>query len=348
MDEPTCPDQVSIVYPDFALHWAKKLEASIDSLVPLHGGINNQVFSCSVGAKNSKRFVIKGYAPKGLTDRMLAEVQFLRYAQQVAPSYVPKLLAEDEEYRCIVLEYLDGQPYPVGLSPSEQDIMHAGNFFRLLNADQLLAKDHIKQQAAEGFLRVTEHLENVFVRLNQLSIEHLPIEFRSQANLLVQNIFQEFEALADQTKALIDKSQIQDAINSEDYCVSPSDFGFHNAFRSPNGVKFFDFEFAGWDDPAKAVVDFSLQPRMPVAPKLAKLFFQSVVPYGGEQLRTRSAVLGPILRLKWLCIMLSVLRPDRLLQMKTVTRDSMGEGFVKQRLEEAQAYINKEFSFGIH
>lgn len=348
MDEPTRPNQASIVYPDFALHWAKKLEASVDSLIPLHGGINNQVFSCSVDAKNSKRFVIKGYAERGLTDRMLAEVQFLRYAQQVAPSYVPKLLAEDEEYRCVVLEYLDDQPYPVSQSPSEQDVMHAGSFFRLLNADQLLAKEYIKQSAAEGFLRVTEHLENVFGRLNQLSIEHLPIEFRSQANVLVQNIFQEFEVLADQTKALIDKGQIQDAINFEDCCVSPSDFGFHNAFRSAGGVKFFDFEFAGWDDPAKAVVDFSLQPRMPVAPSLAKLFFQAVAPYGGEQLSARSAVLGPILRLKWLCIMLSVLRPDRLLQMKAVAQVSMSESFIKQRLEEAQAYIDKEFSYGLH
>ncbi len=348
MDEPTRPDQASIVYPDFALHWAKKLEASIDSLAPLHGGINNQVFSCSVGARSPKRFVIKGYAPKGLTDRMLAEVQFLRYAQQVAPRYVPKLLAEDEGYRCVVLEYLDGQSYPIGLSPSEQDVMHAGCFFRLLNADQLLAKKYIKQQAAEGFLRVTEHLENVFIRLNQLNVEQLSIKFRSQAILLVQNIFQEFEILADQIRALIDKDQIQDAINPEDCCVSPSDFGFHNAFRASNQVKFFDFEFAGWDDPAKTVVDFYLQPRMPVSSELAKLFFRSVIPFGGEQLRTRSAVLGPILRLKWLCIMLSVLQPDRLQQMKAITRDSIGEGFIKQRLEEAQAYTNKEFSFGIH
>lgn len=348
MDKPSRPDQASIVYPDFALHWAQKLEASVDSLIPLHGGINNQVFSCSVGAKNSKCFVIKGYAPKGLTDRMLAEVQFLRYAQQAAPSYVPKLLAEDEDYRCVVLEYLDGQHYPVGLSPSEQDVMHAGSFFRLLNADQLLAKEYIKQQAAEGFLSLSEHLDNVSVRLKQLSTEHLPINFRAQASLLVQIIFQEFDVLADQTKGLIDKSQIQDAINIDDCCVSPSDFGFHNAFRSPSGVKFFDFEFAGWDDPAKTVVDFSLQPRMPVAPDLAKLFLKAVPPYGGEQLRARSAVLGPILRLKWLCIMLSVLRPDRLNQMQAVTQNYMSVDFIKQRLDEAQAYIDKEFSFGLH
>jgi len=348
MGKPSRLDQASIVYPDFALHWAKKLETSVDSLSPLYGGINNRVFSCGVEAQSPKHFVIKGYSPKGLTDRMFAEVQFLRYAQRVAPSYVPKLLAEDEEYRCIVLEYLDGQPYTEGLSPSEQDVKHAASFFRLLNADQLLAKDYIKQQAAEGFLSLSEHLDNVSVRLKQLSTEHLLIEFRTQANLLIRNILREFEILADQTKVLIDKGQIQDAINIENCCVSPSDFGFHNAFRSADAVKFFDFEFAGWDDPAKTVVDFSLQPRMPVTTDLAKLFFQIAVPNGGEQLRARSAVLGPILRLKWLCIMLSVLRPDRLNQMQAVAQNYNSERFIKQRLEEAQAYINKEFSFGLH
>jgi len=247
-----------------------------------------------------------------------------------------------------VLEYLDGQSYPVSQSPSEQDIKHAGNFFRLLNADQFLAKEYINQSAAEGFLTLSEHLENVSGRLKQLSTEHLPIDFRAQASLLVQNIFQEFDVLADQTKILIDKGQTKDAISLDDRCVSPSDFGFHNAFRSTDGVKFFDFEFAGWDDPAKAIIDFSLQPRIPVASALAKLFFQAAAPYGDEQLRARSAVLGPILRLKWLCIMLSVLRPDRLRQMKAVAKDCASDDFIRQRLQEAQAYIDKEFSYGLH
>ena len=348
MDKPTRLDLASIVYPDFALYWAKQLEVSVDSLTPLHGGINNQVFSCGGGPKNSKRFVIKGYIPRGLTDRMLAEVQFLRYALQVAPSYVPQLLSQDDERRCIVLEYLDGQTYTAGLRPSEEDVVEACNFFRLLNADQLLAKEYVKQSAAEGFLSLTEHLENVCGRLNQFSTEHLPIESRSQANLLVQKIFKEFDVLADQTKALIDKGQAQDTISSDDCYVSPSDFGFHNAMRCANGVKFFDFEFAGWDDPAKTALDFMLQPRVPVKSSLAHLFSQSFLPFGSEQLRIRTNILGPILRLKWLCIMLSVLRPDRLLQMKAVTEDFVSEDFIKQRLEEAKAYIDKEFSYGLY
>jgi hypothetical protein len=348
MDESTSLAQASIVYPDFALHWATELGASVDSLTSLQGGINNQVFSCSVGADQSKRFVIKGYAPRGSSDRMAAEVQFLRYAGLVAPNYVPSLLAEDEERRCVVLEYLDGQPYVAGVSPSEQDILEAGNFFHLLNTDQLLAKQHIKQSAAEGFLSLAEHLENVSGRLQQLRTEHLRVEFRLQANLLVQNIIQEFGVIADQTKALIDKGQIQDAINCEDCCVSPSDFGFHNAFRTVNGVKFFDFEFAGWDDPAKLMADFMLQPRMPVASSLGNSFYQSVIPFCSEKLRDRTAVLGPILRLKWLCIMLSVLRPDRLREMQIVAQSKISENYIKQRLEEAQAYIQKEFSYGLY
>jgi hypothetical protein len=292
--------------------------------------------------------VIKGYAPKGSSDRMAAEVQFLRYAKLVAPLYVPSLLVEDEERRCIVLEYLDGDPYPAGISPSEQDILEAGKFFYLLNADQLFAKQHIKQSAAEGFLSLTEHLGNVSRRLNQLSAAHLPVELRPNANALVQQIYQQLETVSNDTKTLIEKDLIQDQIRIDDCCVSPSDFGFHNAFRTADGVKFFDFEFAGWDDPAKLMVDFMLQPRMPVAPSLANTFYRSVIPFCGDKLGDRTVVLGPILRLKWLCIMLSVLRPERLREMEAVTQGPMSQNYIKQRLEEAQAYIQKEFSYGLY
>jgi hypothetical protein len=348
MDQPTSLAKASLVFPDFALHWAKQLGASIDSLTALRGGINNQVFSCEVENHKSKRFVIKGYSLRSSSDRMAAEVQFLRYAALVAPSYVPSLIADDEEHRCVVLEYLDGHPYPVGVSPSEQDVLQASRFFHLLNADKLFAQKYIKQTAAEGFLSLNQHLESVARRLAQFSTGHLSVEMRSDANLLVRKILRQLDVITNQTRTLIEKGLIQDRIVFNDCCVSPSDFGFHNAFRTTSGVKFFDFEFSGWDDPAKLIVDFMLQPRMPVAPNLSKLFYRSVIPLGGEELWERAAALGPILRLKWLCIMLSVLRPDRLREMRAVAQDAICEIYIKQRLEEAQAYIQKEFSYGLY
>ena len=40
--------------------------------------------------------------------------------------------------------------------------------------------------------------------------------------------------------------------------------GFHNAVVQCNSkVKFIDFEYAGWDDPAKTAADFIFQPQVP-------------------------------------------------------------------------------------
>src|SRR5207248_1561644 len=50
-------------------------------------------------------------------------------------------------------------------------------------------------------------------------------------------------------------------ISLEARTLSPSDFGFHNALRRPNGqLAFLDLEYFGWDDPAKTICDFLLHP----------------------------------------------------------------------------------------
>ena len=43
--------------------------------------------------------------------------------------------------------------------------------------------------------------------------------------------------------------------------LSPSDVGFHNILRIKNKLYFHDFEYAGWDDPYKLVVDILIQPE---------------------------------------------------------------------------------------
>ncbi len=349
MEEPTRFAVTDSIYPDFALDWAKRIGANLNSILPLHGGINNYVFSCGSGLENSKRFVIKGYAPKfGVTDRMTAEVEFLQYAKQVASIFVPELLEIDYERRCIVLEYVDDANFDQRSSPTQQEVMQAANFFRQLNADKVLAREFIHQQAAEGFLGLSEHINNIRQRLNLIGTEHLSPQIKAKANILIQEIISEFNSLEIKTKKLIDRGQVQDFINIDECCVSPSDFGFHNAIRFGGGVKFIDFEFAGWDDPAKTLLDFLLQPRIPVASSLIEVFSEACIEIGGEKLVERVMILGPILRVKWLCIMLSVLRPDRLQQIAQVTNGLINIDLIDMKLEEARAYIDKEFSFGLH
>ncbi len=95
----------------------------------------------------------------------------------------------------------------------------------------------------------------------------------------------------------------------EDRCLSPSDFGFHNALRRPDGaVFFFDFEYAGRDDPAKMVGDFFSQPEVPVPDAYFDWFSAAVAREWDESsgLLARIKLLLPLYRLKWCCIILNI------------------------------------------
>jgi hypothetical protein len=91
-------------------------------------------------------------------------------------------------------------------------------------------------------------------------------------------------------------------------CLSPSDFGFHNALRCSDGnLTFLDFEYAGWDDPAKTVCDFFCQPQVPLPPHLSEECVTGMLAglANSEASRCRTGLLLGVYWLKWCCIMLN-------------------------------------------
>jgi len=323
--------------PEFAKHWAKELGSSEKSLVQLQGGINNRVFRCG---EAHNQWVIKGYSPlePDQRDRMQAEVDFLRYSAEVAPNFTPKLIHSDPELRCVVLEYLEGKSFTEGVSPPEEAVDIAVEFFRRLNAEPEAAKRSIHIGAAEGFLSLTEHLNNVHLRLGCMECNHLPAEAKPEAERLLAILRSELEPISEITANQISSGEIVDAITPESLCVSPSDFGFHNAIQTPTGVRFFDFEFAGWDDPAKASVDFVLQPRVPVERFLPPLFYV-LSSFETDFVPARCEVLMPILRIKWLCIILSFLQPKRLNEILNILPRAKCNRLIGDRLHLASSYL---------
>jgi hypothetical protein len=323
---------VNSVLPDFVLHWTNALGASTQSVTVLRGGMNSRVFSCA-GA--DKTFLMKGYQPieGAQRDRFVAEAQFLEYANQVANSYVPNLLSVDDERRCIVMEYLVGEAYAEGSMPRKSDIDDAVRFFSLLNQDHGQAVGLIKMDAADGFLKISEHLENIRERLNEMSTSHLPLKLQSRAKQTIQLLRSAFIPLEDLTRQSLLNGLIVDALPTNKRCVSPSDFGFHNAIKTNQGVKFFDFEFGGWDDPAKAIVDFTLQPKVPTGQynfpllKALRLREQGIV-------LPRAKVLKPILKLKWACIIAGFLRPLRYKRLLNSISGVDPESFVLNKINQ--------------
>ena len=330
--------------PEFAKRWARQLGASEASLVQLQGGINNRVYRCGNG---SNAHVIKGYLPlvEGQRDRMQAEVEFLTYATEVAPQYVPRLVHADPTLRCVVLEHLQGETYPEDITPAASDIEAAVDFFCRLNADRVAAKRAVQMDAAEGFLTLTEHLDNVRERAAGMQTEHLPSDAQKQASDVLHRLQASIDVVANRMEAAIASGAVEDRIATESRCVSPSDFGFHNAIRTRSGPKFIDFEFAGWDDPAKAAADFVLQPRVPVG-RIAPPLLGNLD--GNLKATIRREVLGQILRVKWTCIILAVLQPARMEMLLSNHPETDFNELTNQRLIKAANYLQEESPFGLH
>lgn len=92
--------------------------------------------------------------------------------------------------------------------------------------------------------------------------------------------------------------------------VSPSDFGLHNALRADSGLSFVDFEYFGWDDPAKTLCDFLLHPAMNLPEALRQRFAEGFLarfagPGGDPGLPKRVAAVYPLYGIKWCFILLN-------------------------------------------
>ena len=325
--------------PAFALDWCRRLSADPKTLEPLQGGINSQVLRFKAG---SHWHVTKGFSLKSTPghDRFKAEVEFLNYAQVVAPEFVPKLRNVDEVGRSVVLEYIEGERFKEGHSPSKESVDQAIAFMKRLNEDQGAARQYVSGGAAEGFLRLTEHLENIDQRLKLMSVEHVPDVCKAEAKRLIDAAKHRLSTLQDRTEYLLSQGYCADALDPQERCVSPSDFGFHNAIRTTSGVKFFDFEFAGWDDPAKTIADFDLQPRVPVSPRTQTL--AEAIDAWDSRHSFRHQVLAPILKMKWACIILSPLNPSRWEVMSGIIPEQSIAALLQAKLRLAETYLQKD------
>ena len=97
--------------------------------------------------------------------------------------------------------------------------------------------------------------------------------------------------------------------------LSPSDFGFHNALRKRDGgLVFVDFEYFGWDDPAKMVADFLWHPGMDLPTELRARFYDAtrsiIAGHGDSRFEHRVRALYPLFGLCWCLILLNEFLPE--------------------------------------
>jgi Phosphotransferase enzyme family len=297
---------------DIAPLWERSLGAAVHlRLTPGPVSGNNRVFIADSG---ERRAVVKWYfrGPASTRDRMESEWRMLTYAGAAGVESTPRPYARDEVRGLVLMEWIDGKklaPQQIG----SHEVGAAADFLRQLSCLDSRSRGADLPDAAEACFTTTAHFDVMQRRLDRLRFSPRSDVERHAARLLdeMRRFWSDIRpVIADELKRLgIDPQKL---IPRSQQCVSPADFGFHNALMQPDGrLRFFDFEYAGWDDPAKTLCDFFLAPATPVPftywDEFASRAFADWPP--DAAIRERASVLMPLFALKWCCIMLNPFVP---------------------------------------
>jgi hypothetical protein len=276
---------------------------------PVATGGNNRVVSV---VADGERYIAKWYYHDAAEarDRLASEFSFLEHAWEQGIRCIPQPLVSDPLARVALYELVEGQrPRPDQLDAGK--VLKAAQFFASLNAESSRSAGRHLVTASDACFSLTEHVSSVDRRIAKLS--SIPPETHAdREGVAFAGELAAGWALA-RRRILRETNDPRALISDQWRCLSPSDFGFHNALLRPSGeICFLDFEYAGWDDPAKMLADFFAHPGVPVALEFFDAYAaEACAPFADAQmLIERARRLEVIARVRWCCIILNEFLPD--------------------------------------
>lgn len=307
------------------------------SINVIHEGGNNLVFKIE---SSSSQFLMKKYFRdvENSNDRLNNETQFSQFLTKNNIECAPKMVAFCEIENAALFEFITGKKI-TNEELTDQHVNHAVNFLRLLNNRRNIGSEKLPL-ASDAEFSLSGHL--ILLEKRLASFDNSSDEISPTITKLRDFFdFLKSEIISGYSKLKIDPNH---ALSFSDRCISPSDFGFHNALISADSsVKFFDFEYAGWDDPAKTAADIIFQPEISVPDKFYEVFLEQVTANSQdvELAKSRARILKPLFGLKWCCIMLNCFRDGWVQQQEFANPDIDRVNFKNNQLKKAEYAFSK-------
>lgn len=289
------------------------LDGPVSTVEALAPGGNNRVYRVD---SPQGTFLMKEYFsdPDDPRDRLGKEFAFLRLAWDQGMRCVPQPLAQDPVARAGLYSFIRGRRL-LESEASPARVAEALSFYLRLNGWRGLPEASRLAPGSEASFSLQDHFRSFSRRAEQFARLPPASPGHAEAAGLIREIVEKhWPFIEKQTRALYEKLGFDPSapLSRGDWRLSPSDFGFHNALLTEAGTLcFLDFEYAGWDDPAKMVCDFFLQPEVPVSEADFAAFAGGVAAETGEKDRNlaRFRILLPVHRLKWCCLLLNEFLP---------------------------------------
>ncbi len=299
---------------------------------------NNKIIHFTDAKENN--FIIKKYSRVNDSFSTLeTEYHALEYLNQFRIN-TPKPYLKDEVQGMAIYEAIE-----VNQNPFHCDnLIHSFSQFlgqlqeisRLQTYDQNLSARDSRSTIRDYFL----HLER---RLAQIEDGCQKDQRFFEVKKFLDEIFYPlFNIVRQNTKVKMEKYQISDQLQLEAHekILSQSDFGIHNAIWT-TGEKFcfIDFEYFGWDDPAKLVADFLHHAGQNIDLKIRIEVIKKFLLENQQDLKfwKRLSIVLDLVGLEWVLIVLNIANPEVLQRRYHANPDLNLQDLIGERLQKAHA-----------
>ena len=318
----------------------------VTSLEEISGGHNNRILKART--RSGRDFAVKVYFrnPDDPRDRLGAEFQAATIMRRFGVSQAPNPVASDAGHNIAIYDFIDGDKVDAE-DVTDEDIDAGVELLRVLKDIAKRPEATSLSAASEACFSVEEILANLRLRLDRLMmLRETTAEYADLRAFLSNDFEPALEVVTNLCQRRLSDAGIgtDDVLPSSERTLSPSDFGFHNCLRRPNGeLVFLDFEYFGWDDPARLVSDFLLHPGMSLTSSAKRRFLSGILDSCdfGDNFKSRINGVYPLWGLKWSLIMLNEFVPEHLNRRRFALGDA--ETGVERRvnqLEKARKFVD--------
>ena len=287
---------------DIAVYVKKGINKKVKSVQIIKGRGNSRVYKIEMNS--GQEYAGKFYPDPTFDDRdrLAKETKACRFLHSYGIKSVPEHVWSDTNLNFGLFEWINGKEI---VEITDDYVNRAAEFvtsLAKLSEHTSNKKFPLASAACLSGQMIEEQIRDRYATIREFA------DYNSELRRFLENDFAHtFETVLSKSKKLW-PGKFEEQLPHNCQLLSPSDFGFHNIFLTKDGLKFFDFEYFGWDDPVKLTCDFLLHPGMVLSDKQKTLWLGSMKEIFSndrsfsQRLRASYALYG----LCWCLIMLNV------------------------------------------
>ncbi len=333
-----------------------RFNSKLIRLEQIKSGNNRVLKAC---CENHRYFLVKVYplTEDDQRDRLGVEFQALTFLRKNGMVAVPRPLHAERKEGFAVYEFIEGTPIRQN-GVGREDIEIVTDFLKELSELSLLPNSASLPAASEACGSYSSYANSLERRLKRLQAISSETSLHEEAQLFLET---EFIPVFEDTRAhyyealsavSLDPSE---GFRRDQMTLSPSDFGFHNAIKkAAGGIAFVDFEYFGWDDPAKMIGDFLHHAAFSLSEDLKQLFMKNMLSVFGRDgsLPDRVRLVHPLIGLKWCMILLNEFLPGPLERRKAgngslTIEDALNGQLMKARRKLSEVVEQRNLTYEV-